>query len=367
MYYRAQVFSFVVFSVLFALGAGPSERSAPPKKLGECGQLYAPPFAYPTDDKRRPCGSASQRSYTPRHRGLGFEILDIESEACFVPDDAYRLLDELIDAVLQRLPSSTAPQDVPSRTSFVLDIGRITGDVLEAKGFELNIPTYTLSDALLERNTARRSPRHIFDCDTGAMIILTIAEKLSLPGFMVEMQLSKDSWHNYVRWQIDEKTSIDWDTNGRDQCVTPANMPPLQGQSMSRDQTISYVLRLRARLWSSRGEVLKAFDDYREAIRRFPEHPVANNGWAWLVATKNIPDRETYRAEALKAANQAVSIRRIPDYLDTLACVHAFAGNFELAAQYEEEALKGDGSNANFLRRVAQFRATPPKDCTGDE
>ena len=367
MYHRVPIAFFVIFAVFLGIGAGPQKREAPPTTLASCGYLYAPPFAYPIEKTRRNCGSASPRSYTPRHRGLGFEILDIESEACFVPDSAYRLLDELIEGVLQRLPSRVPPQDGQAKIEYVLTVSRITGEVLEAKGFELNIPTYTLSDALLERNTAQKSPRHIFDCDTGSMILLTIAEKLSLPAFMVEMQLSKESWHNYVRWQIDDKIAIDWDTNGRDQCVTPPDMPQLQGRSMSREQTISYVLRLRASLWSSRGEISKAFDDYREAIRLFPGHPVANNGWAWLVATKNLPGRETYKAEALKAANQAVSIRRIPDYLDTLACVHAFLGNFELAAQHEEEALKGEPSSADFLRRLEQFRSTPPKDCTGDE
>src|SRR5579863_3809898 len=61
-----------------------------------------------TDEKvlriteNRPCGAPTKRQYLARHRGIGFEILDSESEACFVPDQEYRLLDDLIDSVLAR-------------------------------------------------------------------------------------------------------------------------------------------------------------------------------------------------------------------------------------------------------------------------
>jgi len=50
----------------------------------------------------RSCGAPLTREYVARHRGIGFEVLDSESEACFVPDQEYRLLDDLIDSVLTR-------------------------------------------------------------------------------------------------------------------------------------------------------------------------------------------------------------------------------------------------------------------------
>lgn len=37
----------------------------------------------------------------------------------------------------------------------------------------------TLSDALIDRNAVGESPRRIFDCDTGSLIFLAIAENLS--------------------------------------------------------------------------------------------------------------------------------------------------------------------------------------------
>jgi hypothetical protein len=56
-----------------------------------CGDVYAPPFANPVDAGRRSCPPAEARAYTARHRGIGFDTLDLETEACFVPDESYRL------------------------------------------------------------------------------------------------------------------------------------------------------------------------------------------------------------------------------------------------------------------------------------
>ena len=71
--------------------------------LSQCGDMYAPPFAQASDAGPRKCGLPVLRSYRPQHKGLGFEILDSESKACFVPDQEYRLLDEVIDAVMKQL------------------------------------------------------------------------------------------------------------------------------------------------------------------------------------------------------------------------------------------------------------------------
>src|SRR5215207_6656170 len=70
--------------------------------LMHCGDIYEPPFAIGKGVPRK-CGAAVSRTYTPRYRGLGFEILDSESQACFVPDQEYRLLDEVVDAVVKNV------------------------------------------------------------------------------------------------------------------------------------------------------------------------------------------------------------------------------------------------------------------------
>jgi Tfp pilus assembly protein PilF len=128
---------------------------------------------------------------------------------------------------------------------------------------------------------------------------------------------------------------------------------------------MAYVLALRASVWQSRDMFQRAIGDYRESSRLSPGHPTALNNFAWLIATKEFPGRESYKEEAINAANKVVSIQRTSNYLDTLACVHAYAGDFVRAAEVESEALAGAPSNAVFAARVQQFRSATAKDCTG--
>jgi hypothetical protein len=361
--------SFILAMTSTALFAAPSplrEKLAP----ATCGSMYAPPFADRNDAGRRTCGAPGPRNYTSKHRGIGFDILNLESEACFVPDASYRLLDDIVDTVVKRLSKANPPANPPqdsgdARVGQVLKVSQITGDVLAEKGFGLYIPTHTLGDALEPRNAAGEEPRHIIDCDASSFILLTVADSLSLPASLVEITLPGGSGHNYVRWQVSPDTAVDWDTNGRAQCTTPTNIPSFQGKSMSRDQTLSYALTLRVPLWKSKGLFDRAVGDYREAIRLFPEHPYAYNNFAWLVATKDFQGRAGYKNEAVAAASKAVAINRTPDYLDTLACAYAFTGDFAQAAAMENEALAGEPSNKEFSERLKQFQASSPKDCTG--
>ena len=94
-------------------------------------------------------------------------------------------------------------------------------------------------------NCCYRKPRYTFDCDDGSLL-LTVADAPGLPPSLVEITLPGGSGHNFVRWKIDEKTIVDWDTNGRAQCIIPLNNPSFQGKIMSHEQTLSYILFLRA-------------------------------------------------------------------------------------------------------------------------
>lgn len=171
------------------------------RTLAYCGAINSPPFARPSDAGRRMCAAPRTRNYKPRHHGIGFEILDLESEACFVPDEAYKLLDEVIDAVKVRLSMSRRRLDRNAKIVKAISIGRITSEVLTEKGFGLYLPTDTLGDTLVSRNEFGESPRHIFDCDSASMIYLTVAEALSMPATMTEIPLPSGDQHNYVRWQ----------------------------------------------------------------------------------------------------------------------------------------------------------------------
>lgn len=132
--------------------------------------MYAPPFARASDAGPRKCGVPAPRSYGPRHKGLGFEILDSESKACFVPDQEYKLLDEIIDAVMKSVKYDPMLIDKQARLDQAQQISKTISNTLTGRGFALYIPTEALSDALIDRNLPGQSERHIFDCDTGSLI-----------------------------------------------------------------------------------------------------------------------------------------------------------------------------------------------------
>ena len=343
-----------------ARAAGLTILNRQPPVLPVCGSRNSMPLVPANERGHRSCGPREARNYTPRNRGIGFKILDLESEACFVPDEAYRLLDEIVDEVRHRLALVNVRT---SRRAKVQAIGRITGEVMKDRGFVLSLPTDTLGDTLIAQITAGGKPRHAFDCDTGSMIYLTVADALSTPASLVEITLSSGDQHNYVQWRIGRAGNFAWDPNAQGQCVTPATARGYQGRSLTYDETMSYALTLRADLWIDQNAFARAIDDYKEAIRLFPQRPGAHAGLAWMLATKDFPERSKYKRLALKSAKQAVRLRRNADNLDTLACVYAFIGDFGRAATAEREALKQAPTNADYLRRIEAFSGNQPMNC----
>jgi hypothetical protein len=64
-------------------------------------------------------------------------------------------------------------------------------------------------------------PRYTFDRDERSLILPTVADALGLPASLAEITLPGGSGDNFVRWQIDEKTIVDWDANGSAQRTMP--------------------------------------------------------------------------------------------------------------------------------------------------
>ena len=330
-----------------------------------CGRRYADPIARGDYTEQRACAELSERRYKPQHQGIGFEILDSESQACFIPDAEYQLLDEIVDAVDQRVKYDPNLKERNEKIAQARRISTAISDVLAAQGFELYIPTTTLGEALLARDTSGGKASHIFDCDTGSFIFLTVAEYLKAPVALVEITLPSGDGHNYVRWRIDDQTSFDWDLNGRSECTTPPNLPSYQGKSMSRSQTLGYALTLRAAIWERRKQYPAALSDFRTAMSSYPESPTAYNNFAWLIATTSMPGEAQLSQEATVAANRAVSIDRSANNLDTLACVYALRNDFDKAANYEREASAKDPDKADFKTRLTSFTSSKPSNCIG--
>lgn len=314
----------------------------------------------PTD---RTCTPPQERSYKPRHSGIGYEVLDAESQVCFVPDDQYKLLDEIVDEV-RRNTSGKWSGDREAKLQRARDISRRIADTLTKRGFVLFVDTVTFSDALFARSKEGESERHIYDCDTGSLIYLTVGENLDLPISLVEITISQCEFsHYYVRWQIDENTALDWDTNDQAERSTPMNLPPHQGKSLRREQTLGYYRALRADLWERQGQYMRAIDDYRTAIKLYPDSALARNNFAWLIATVEFDGRRDLVKEALGEAQRAVVLVGTANNLDTLACVYALDGNFPQAIATEKEAINVDQNSSSLQRHLARF--VEGLDCTG--
>lgn len=338
--------------------------SSTASSLPTCGSFYnGTPIASEPDSAARPCPPHQPRSYKAKYTGLGYEVLDAESEACFVPDEQYMLLDDIIDEV-KRSSSGVVANDRMAKLQQARDISRKIGETIRKRGFALFIDTVTFSDALHPRNKAGESERHIFDCDTGSLIYLTVAENLGLSVNLIDTTVSQGEFsHTYIRWQIDGSTAMNWDTNGEAECTTPANLPPQQGKPLGRNQALGYYRALRADLWERQAKYVKALEDYREAIKLYPESASARNNYAWLIATVDFEGRRNLIRDALEEARRAVNLVGNANHLDTLACVYALDRRFSEAIATERRAILLDEGSPSLRKHLNRFLAK--QDCTG--
>lgn len=349
----------LVFNFTFEILAGEGE-----KKLPQCGSMYTGPFGNSSDASPRDCPEPRAREYTPRYSGIGYDILDIESDACFVPDEYYKFLDQIVDDIISTLNFPFQKKSSKINRDFAVYVSKTIGDYLANNGFGLYIPTQTLGDALTFRNEPNEPDRHVMDCDTSSFIYLTVLENLGLPVSLIDITLGSGSGHNYIRWQLSDGSNVDWDTNGRGLCQTPKGLPPFEGKSMSHQQVKGYVYGVRAQLRSRLQDYKKAIEDYRISSSLYSESGTSSNNLAWMVATKEFSGRELLFNEALAEAKRAVNIERSANYLDTLACVFAVRGDFESAVKTMEEAIELGGT-PDFDHRLKLLKAG--KDCTGSK
>ncbi|NCC53126.1 MAG: tetratricopeptide repeat protein [Spartobacteria bacterium] len=124
---------------------------------------------------------------------------------------------------------------------------------------------------------------------------------------------------------------------------------------------------LMAKCLYNMGRIPEAITYMEAALEIDNESVVALNGWAWIVATnpKATPDE---LAKAQKYAEQAVALtdRKHPSYLDTLAVVYAANGNFAEAVKVQQAVLKvaTEKNDLDLLRearqRLALFQQNRP-------
>jgi tetratricopeptide (TPR) repeat protein len=328
-----------------------------------CGEmpdaLERAPIAY---GGRRPCPPAAERAYQPRHAGLAYDVLALENEACFVPDAAYQELDAVIDATLARVGQPT--NDAAGLTK----LGLAFAEVMRERGYRLLVPTVNLGDALLPRTPRGGPTGHIVDCDTGAMMLITIARLLGMDASLVEMVATRGFDHNYVHYRLTDGGAFRWDVNGVTACLAPEHARPWEAVPLTDRQVAGYVVALRAFNWERLGNMDRALADWREAADLWPERPRQANWYAWAVAADRGPWRDAHKTEALAMAERAAAIEADSDHLDTLACAQALNGDYTAAAATEARAIAALPAGAEAARpelEARSLRFSIRQDCTG--
>ena len=87
------------------------------------------------------------------------------------------------------------------------------------------------------------------------------------------------------------------------------------------------------------GRIETAIQRYREALNVDSNNPVVLNNLAWILATASKPELRNGE-EAVRLATKAVALtdRRLPLFIETLAAAYAEAGQFSKAAQIAQTA-----------------------------
>jgi Zn-dependent protease with chaperone function len=105
-----------------------------------------------------------------------------------------------------------------------------------------------------------------------------------------------------------------------------------------------------AMLYQKTEDYTKAVEVYEKILRLDPERSLSLNNLAWLLATTDDPKLRD-RKRALALAERAVSIERIPVYLDTLAEAYYENGYRQKALETINEALSKAKENKDYYEK----------------
>lgn len=310
--------------------------------------------------------------------GLATEILKLEGTVLPVAPDEYALLNSIVSESRRALPRNLNPQDrgqalaalkaidaILVRRRFIYDgPGKVKflHDALKPRVLSDSEYSNALSSGYNDRRrdllkSDRKGQFHLSDCDTVSYIYVEIGDKLGLPIRLVEAPN-----HNFVRWEFPDGTHLNFETmdgeersdaayiNGfgvaPDFSIPPDTIRPgFFMVSLTRDEVMGYVNGLVSSAWGGKGDFAKAKLLAEEAMRLRPTAPNGPNSVAWLHATCT-PESCRDPALAVKLAERAVSLYRDPNYLDTLACAYAAAGDFKRAVVVSTEAVKLGGARS---------------------
>jgi tetratricopeptide (TPR) repeat protein len=182
------------------------------------------------------------------------------------------------------------------------------------------------------------------DCDLGSFLYLGIAESLGLPLTFIEVPK-----HNFIRWNFNDKTHINWDVNSADFFSDDdfrEGLSPTVNTAFNTGKETAY--RYLENMDTSGfigsyswviGRNLKKEKKYSEArkyyelaIEKWSYHPTPKLSLAYLITFYGVFNTREDHLIANKLAKEAVEIySKENEYLETLACTYALLGNYDMA------------------------------------
>lgn len=295
------------------------------------------------------------------NKTIGHQILELEMD---LPGrrSGVAELDRIIDAAAAEISASNLKQVANEEERAIKTFEAITR-VLRRNGYVHLKGHYP--GAL---STVLASSPPYFDCDTGSFLYLAIADHLNLPIAMVEVENPGESSlrgfgdHNFVRWQLSDGRTVDWDPND-EQRRTGDIVGARYGFAWSDNDVLGYVHFLRGISWQKLDRYPKAISDYQESIRLFPRSSSARNNLAWLLVTVKDLQHLGLAKEALLRAQESVRLHPSPSARDTLACAYALLGRFDEAIAVQRSLILEEAAQM-FRNRLRMFERG--QNCLGE-
>lgn len=185
-----------------------------------------------------------------------------------------------------------------------------------------------------------------FDCDTGALLYLAVAERHGWPVHIVEVPK-----HNFVRWRRPDGTTVNWDVNDARSYLDDEYRAGTALFASAFDSSIEekgrylqdispaeverYYLGLYVVRLADSSCVASAFDKLGA-----PVPATTQNAFAWAFATAPHFAGTQYAEMGVGLAESAVAANPGScDRWDTLSCARAAVGDFSGALRVEREHL----------------------------
>jgi len=322
----------------------------------------------------RPAAVAGPAPTGTQGRTLAHEILDIEAPIAGEEGSrATTLLDELLTMATTRVPVPVRPLNVAQQRENALIVLHAIDQLLIERGFvyPLSGPVATfhagLTSVVFDEDQAKRlktlpsnerraaaidanASRQFrqADCYITCLIYLAIAQKLNLPVAMVHVP-----GHVFLRWDytptgLEPAGHLDFEpTTARETADwmyakafgvgADASVKGTWLVGVSRPQTLGYAYARRGQWRCGLGDYASGLDDLRYATFLYGSAPEIKNLLAWTLAT--CPDaRFRDGFEAVGIAQRLVQLDLRANWLDTLACAQAEAGDFNTAIKTELQA-----------------------------